>query len=1105
MQGKITERVYDSVGRLSIDRILNYGGAYTRYEYPTNGVQAKKFITIVDEDEDGADSSDEVLSESWSDGAGRVLRSRTEHPGSIGGWSATLAVYDLLGRPAKQSVPTEVDANWNPAGDDATRGFLWTYQKYDWKGRVVRKINTDGIDSSTLNDSDILISYEGCGCAGGQITTIEGELVPRDDISGTGRRKQKIYEDILGRTWKTETFEWDGTTIYSTIASTFNGRDQVALSRHFAGDVTSSTYQDTTASFDGFGRLMTSHRPEQRDDNDNLKYTTHNYNPDGSISSVTDGRGATTNFEYNSRGLLANKSWTVPAGSSIVISPAVEFNYDATGNRLGMTDGQGRVDYEYDQLSRMTGEKREFNHTVVNAPLPSNGFRLSYTYDLTDQLKSITDPFGSTISYDQDRRGRLIHVSGTSYGGTMNYAANAQYRAWSGLKKLEYGDNRKMEVDFNKRQQAISYDLSDLSGNTRYIQRTYEHYSDGRLRSADNPVDQKWDRWNRYDHIGRIKEARSGIEASGQTETDMTKLPYRQTYSYDAFGHPLGRANLNWGESFNYAEGPFTNNRSSSIGLYDADGRAISGDAFQTEYEINGHLKIFTREQIYQYEASGQMSVNSDQVKIETITYDPNTPGTSEDFEGSQLTPYYDGDGRTVRVSGWDAHGTEAPREIVPRIDVYSIRSSVLGGKVVSEYKAYSAFGGRKFRTIIYAGGTAIAFQTYWNNSEKVLWNYADPQGTWRREDWGHTPTHFGKELDPLGSDVGADHTAVEPASLEQPEMNHQAGGFGFDVDPSELSGPDGRKIQCIVDGIRSSCNNAWMILRGGYGNVVQDESDRYAMAMLGLQEVRSRVPVFGQPNGRVRVYDEKGRIDFDDGGGPTGPSALIGYRQEVSWEMQEPDVPTYGGMNSEKHRSAFLYEPKEDCKAALNKANQGIDAYYRGWALKGELQKASDTYGTQDFARLFDGAMLAAIATRETGVNNIAEKGGKGKNGKGIFQITTGQVSQAVLDSPELSAKWILDNKLAPEYNRHTKHGRDIAFFASLRNYNAGSATTANIIKQVDKNGGINATKNDFDYGTAYPGLDINKAPKDNNRGNYVSNVLDLARYCYGWQGISR
>ena len=160
--GKVSERIFDFLGRLSTNKVDNYGGAYTRYEYPANGIQSKVYSTIIDTNNNN--TADEVLTESWSDGAGRVRQSRTEHPGSIGGYSGSLVEYDILGQLKRQSVPTEIDSNWNPAGDDATRGFLWTYQKYDWKGRVVRKINTDGIDQTALNDSDEIISYDGCGC-----------------------------------------------------------------------------------------------------------------------------------------------------------------------------------------------------------------------------------------------------------------------------------------------------------------------------------------------------------------------------------------------------------------------------------------------------------------------------------------------------------------------------------------------------------------------------------------------------------------------------------------------------------------------------------------------------------------------------------------------------------------------------------------------------------------------------------------------------------------------------------------------------------------------------------------------------------------------------
>jgi len=72
----------------------------------------------------------------------------------------------------------------------------------------------------------------------GTVTTVEGERVPIPGTENFARRKQKVYQDILGRTWKTEAYEWDGTTVYATAVNTFNGRDQVTRTREFAGSAT---------------------------------------------------------------------------------------------------------------------------------------------------------------------------------------------------------------------------------------------------------------------------------------------------------------------------------------------------------------------------------------------------------------------------------------------------------------------------------------------------------------------------------------------------------------------------------------------------------------------------------------------------------------------------------------------------------------------------------------------------------------------------------------------------------------------------------------------------------------------------------------------------
>jgi uncharacterized protein YqkB len=79
------------------------------------------------------------------------------------------------------------------------------------EGRVTRSIPSDSTGS---DGKDSLYTYEGCGCAGSQVTTIKGPVTTALDVAGdlqtTKRRTQKVYEDPLGRTFKTEIWDLDG-------------------------------------------------------------------------------------------------------------------------------------------------------------------------------------------------------------------------------------------------------------------------------------------------------------------------------------------------------------------------------------------------------------------------------------------------------------------------------------------------------------------------------------------------------------------------------------------------------------------------------------------------------------------------------------------------------------------------------------------------------------------------------------------------------------------------------------------------------------------------------------------------------------------------------
>ena len=78
---------------------------------------------------------------------------------------------------------------------------------------------------------------------------------------------------------------WQGGSVYSATVNTYNVRDQVTQVRQYAGVEGSSTYQDTTMTYDGYGRLKTRHIPEQSTNAN----TVWDYNVDDTIQKITDG------------------------------------------------------------------------------------------------------------------------------------------------------------------------------------------------------------------------------------------------------------------------------------------------------------------------------------------------------------------------------------------------------------------------------------------------------------------------------------------------------------------------------------------------------------------------------------------------------------------------------------------------------------------------------------------------------------------------------------------------------------------------------------------------------------------------------------------------
>jgi YD repeat-containing protein len=655
-----------------------------------------------------------------------------------------------MGRLVQQSNPTEINSGWGPSGDDAA-GYVWGQQAYDWRGRPTVTTNQDGTTRQA--------SYGGCGCAGGEVVTLTDEV---------GRR-QKIYHDALSRVMKTEALNWDG-SVYSTATSTYNVRDQVTSVKQYQGtgdgiSCPSGTCQETWTSYDGHGRLYQTKRPIESGP------TSYAYNADDTLQSATDARGASSNFSYNNRHLVTSATYGVPAG--VAATAPVAFGYDEAGNRLWMIDGMGRVDYIYDQLSRLTSETRQFTDI-------SGAFALTYGYNLAGQIARITDPANDSIYYDYDKAGGMTQVTGSAFDGITQYATGMKYRAWGDLKALNYSNGLAFSAGYTVRQQLQQLEIAGRPpqyGSSTVMKTQSQYHANGQPKYAQDFLDANYDRAFSYDQVGRLAEAYSGSEARdyvNQTSGSPVTGPYRQTYQHDVWDNLIARTGRYWSQTVN-----FTTN-------YSQDRR--SG----CQYDAAGHL----------------------------LDDNPNGLVYSYDAVGRNVTmERYD---HTQRVTHWlDGDGLAVKRESLTQTKIYYLRSTVLGGRVMTELNGQATQyipQGAKVRGYVYAGKAIVAEQIGYNSTGKwVEWQHENPltgsRGTSLKTGYYQAEV----EPDGLGAHVGFNDPFVVPPSPDA-EVATLTGWLG--------GGSSGSG--CRLDGFDIECMFVAPLLDSGAVAVAPAQTMRY-------------------------------------------------------------------------------------------------------------------------------------------------------------------------------------------------------------------------------------------------------------------------------------
>lgn len=202
-------------------------------------------------------------------------------------------------------------------------------------------------------------------------------------------------------------------------------------------------------------------------------------------------------------------------------------------------------------------------------------------------------------------------------------------------------------------------------------------------------------------------------------------------------------------------------------------------------------------------------------------------------------------------------------------------------------------------------------------------------------------------------------------------------------------------------------------------------------------------------------------------------PLGLDVFSPDNPWINDEQETKRIRELIKEFLRDFSIIFPlakSKQCRNALREAHANFNAVRRAEQGYEIVRDAAEANG-------IDAAILTSIAIRETGFRNIREVGAG--HGWGIFQIDdrSHKNAKTIGSNPQQSAQYAAA-LLASNIARYIAYGPDLSVAAGIRDYNAGSKYTK---KKLDSGGGIAA----LDRGTT--------------GNNYASNVLNLARYCFG------
>jgi len=290
-------------------------------------------------------------------------------------------------------------------------------------------------------------------------------------------------------------------------------------------------------------------------------------------------------MEPRRRGRCFYKRQVVQQGSGPVrCTPDVAFTYDAVGNRLTMTDGQGQETRTYDGLDRLLTVTRgqhtfayvyDANGNITRRSYPG-GTIADYAYDALDRLTSVSSA-GQQTSYAYDAASNLVQTTLPSGNG---YVETRVYDRAGRLVEVASTKGTSTLARFQLTLDPVGNPLQIVRTGALQQTQTYTYDPNDRLTQvcfqagtcpggADPFI-----RWS-YDRVGnRLTEARPSATTSYSYDARDRLLSAGPTsYTYDANGNQLAAGSRTF--AYDLANRLKTTTQGSTTTTYSYDGDGL--------------------------------------------------------------------------------------------------------------------------------------------------------------------------------------------------------------------------------------------------------------------------------------------------------------------------------------------------------------------------------------------------------------------------------------------------------------------------------------------------------------------------------------------------